>query len=170
MGARLSMLSNSPRRVAMVGLGGAGKTTILWKLNFGGSCAVTHGSVDALTYKEVTFSTWGLGAGQPPRAAWLPHAQDTCGVVFVVDANDAERVDEAKTELLKILSEDLPNADLLVFANKQDLPGAMSTAEVADRLGLHALRRPWYIQDSCGTTGDGLYEGFEWLCSSVSRR
>jgi ADP-ribosylation factor 1/2 len=35
---------------------------------------------------------------------------------------------------------ELRNAVLLVFANKQDLPNAMHTAELADRLGLHVLR------------------------------
>lgn len=52
---------------------------------------------------------------------------------------------------------------LLVFANKQDLPNAMSAAEITDKLGLHALRqRQWYIQSTCATSGEGLYEGLDW--------
>ncbi len=40
----------------------------------------------------------------------------------------------------------------------------MSVAEVTDRLGLHQLRnRKWYIQAACAPTGDGLYEGMDWL-------
>ncbi len=68
---------------------------------------------------------------------------------------------EAREELGKMLNEDeLRDAVLLVFANKQDLPNAMSVAEVTDKLGLHSLRqRKWYIQATCATTGDGLYEG-----------
>jgi hypothetical protein len=51
----------------------------------------------------------------------------------------------------------------LVFANKQDLPNAMSAAEITDKLGLHALRqRQWYIQSTCATSGEGLYEGLDW--------
>jgi hypothetical protein len=46
----------------------------------------------------------------------------------------------------------------------QDLPKAMPTAEVAEKLGLHSLRgRVWHIQGTCATTGDGLYEGLDWL-------
>lgn len=48
---------------------------------------------------------------------------------------------------------------LLVFANKQDLPNAMNAAEITDKLGLHSLRqRHWYIQSTCATSGEGLYE------------
>lgn len=64
-----------------------------------------------------------------------------------------------------MLNEDeLRDALLLVFANKQDLPNAMNAAEITDKLGLHSLRqRTWYIQATCATSGDGLYEGLEWV-------
>ncbi len=60
-----------------------------------------------------------------------------------------------------MLNEDeLKDALLLVFANKQDLPNAMNAAEITDKLGLQSLRqRQWFIQATCATTGDGLYEG-----------
>jgi ADP-ribosylation factor protein 1 len=39
-----------------------------------------------------------------------------------------------------------------------------SAAELTDKLQLHQLRiRSWYIQSCCATTGDGLYEGLDWL-------
>jgi ADP-ribosylation factor 1/2 len=49
-----------------------------------------------------------------------------------------------------MLNEDeLRDALLLVFANKQDLPNAMNAAEITDKLGLHGLRqRTWFIQAS----------------------
>ena len=50
----------------------------------------------------------------------------------------------------------------------QDLPNAMNAAEVTDKLGLHSLRnRNWYIQATCATSGDGLYEGLDWLSSQL---
>ena len=40
--------------------------------------------------------------------------------------------------------DELRDAVLLVFANKQDLPNAMNAAEITDKLGLHSLRqRHW---------------------------
>lgn len=91
--------------------------------------------------------------------------QNTQGIIFVVDSNDRERVTEAREELQRMLNEDeLRDALLLVFANKQDLPNAMNAAEITDKLGLHSLnRREWYIQATCATSGDGLYEGLEWV-------
>ena len=70
----------------------------------------------------------------------------------------------------KLSVDELREAILLVFANKQDLPNAMNAAEITDKLGLHSLRqRNWYIQSTCATTGDGLYEGLDWMSSSLSK-
>ena len=45
-----------------------------------------------------------------------------------------------------VLQDELRDAVLLVFANKQDLPNAMNAAEITDKLGLHSLRqRHWYV-------------------------
>ena len=71
-------------------------------------------------------------------------------MIFVVDSNDRERIAEARDELNRMLAEDeLRDAVVLVFANKQDLPHAMNPAEITDKLGLHNMRnRNWYIQVS----------------------
>lgn len=85
-----------------------------------------------------------------PLTDTLTDFQNTQGIIFVVDSNDRERVSEAREELQRMLNEDeLRDALLLVFANKQDLPNAMNAAEITDKLGLHGLRqRTWYIQVS----------------------
>lgn len=45
---------------------------------------------------------------------------------------------------LLCLQDELRDAVLLVFANKQDLPNAMNAAEITDKLNLHQLRqRHW---------------------------
>lgn len=49
---------------------------------------------------------------------------------------------------------------LLVFANKQDLPGAMSPTEITEKLGLLRMKdRSWYCHPSNALAGDGLFEG-----------
>ncbi|GJS75061.1 ADP-ribosylation factor 1 [Tanacetum coccineum] len=61
-----------------------------------------------------------------------------------------------------IFNDELRDAVLLVLANKQDLPNAMNAAEITDKLGLYSLRkRPWYIQSTCATSGEGLCEGLD---------
>ena len=65
----------------------------------------------------------------------------------------------------------LCSSSLQVFANKQDLPNAMSVNEVTEKLGLNQLRnRQWYIQSTCATTGDGLYEGLDWLSNTLNKK
>ena len=47
----------------------------------------------------------------------------------------------------------------------------MNAAEVTDKLGLHNIRqRSWYIQATCATSGDGLYEGLDWLSNELKNR
>ena len=114
---------------------------------------------------------WDVGGQNKIRPLWRHYFQNTQGIIFVVDSNDRDRIAEARKELMDMLNEDeLRDALLLVLANKQDLPNAMKTAEMTDKLGLHSLRqRNWFIQATCATSGDGLYEGLEWLRDNINR-
>ena len=158
------MFGKRDMRILMVGLDAAGKTTILYKLKLGEVVTTipTIGfNVETVEYKNISFTVWDVGGQDKIRPLWRHYYQNTQGLIFVVDSNDRDRIDAARDELHRMLNEDeLREAILLVFANKQDLPNAMSAAEMTDKLGLHNLRgRQWYIQACCATTGDGLYEG-----------
>lgn len=159
----------------MVGLDAAGKTTILYKLKLGEVVTTipTIGfNVETVEYKTISFTVWDVGGQNKIRALWRHYYQNTQGVIFVIDSNDRERIEDAREELQKMLNEDeLRDAVLLVFANKQDLPNAMTAAEITDKLQLHSLRnRNWFIQSTCATTGDGLYEGLDWLSRTLSQK
>lgn len=68
-----------------------------------------------------------------------------------------------------VLHEDRLVICLFVFF--KDLPNAMNAAEITDKLGLHSLRqRNWYIQATCATSGDGLYEGLDWLSNQLKNQ
>eukprot|EP01118_Nematostelium_gracile_P015206 TRINITY_DN603_c0_g2_i2.p1 TRINITY_DN603_c0_g2~~TRINITY_DN603_c0_g2_i2.p1 ORF type:complete len:181 (-),score=53.98 TRINITY_DN603_c0_g2_i2:86-628(-) len=167
------LFSKKDMRILMVGLDAAGKTTILYKLKLGEIVTTipTIGfNVETVEYKNINFTVWDVGGQDKIRPLWRHYFQNTQGLIFVVDSNDRERASEAAEELNKMLNEDeLRDAAVLVFANKQDLPNAMSVAEVTDKLGLHSLRnRKWYIQSTCATSGDGLYEGLDWLSNVLS--
>lgn len=46
----------------------------------------------------------------------------TQGLIFVVDCADRDRIDEARTELHRIINDrEMRDAIILIFANKQDL-------------------------------------------------
>ncbi|CAK9320415.1 unnamed protein product [Citrullus colocynthis] len=180
MGVAISRLvrmlfAKKEMRILMVGLDAAGKTTILYKLKLGEIVTTipTIGfNVETVEYKNVSFTVWDVGGQDKIRPLWRHYFQNTQGLIFVVDSNDKDRILEARDELHRILSEhELVDATVLVFANKQDLPNAMTVAEITDKLGLHSLRhRRWYIQATCATSGQGLYEGLDWLSSNISNK
>lgn len=170
-----SLFGKKEVRVLMVGLDAAGKTTILYKLKLGEVVTTipTIGfNVETVEYKNISFTVWDVGGQNRIRPLWRHYYQNTQGIIFVVDSNDRDRVDEAREELARMLNEEeLRDAVLLVFANKQDLPNAMRAADITEKLGLNQMKsRQWYIQSTCATSGDGLYEGLEWLANSMSRR
>eukprot|EP00746_Dinoflagellata_sp_MGD_P140515 gnl/MRDRNA2_/MRDRNA2_73747_c0_seq1.p1 gnl/MRDRNA2_/MRDRNA2_73747_c0~~gnl/MRDRNA2_/MRDRNA2_73747_c0_seq1.p1 ORF type:complete len:208 (+),score=31.92 gnl/MRDRNA2_/MRDRNA2_73747_c0_seq1:64-687(+) len=165
---------NKEVRILMMGLDAAGKTTTLYKLKLGNVVTTipTIGfNVETVTYKNVEFTAWDVGGRDKSRPLWRHYYQNTRAVVLVVDSNDRDRIEEVRKELHMMHNEDeLRDAVLLVFANKQDLPNAMPAAELTDKLGLHSLRHTrWYVQSSCATTGDGLYEGLDWLSDELSQ-
>ncbi|NXN47956.1 ARF5 factor, partial [Rhinoptilus africanus] len=129
-------------------------------------------NVETVEYKNICFTVWDVGGQDKIRPLWRHYFQNTQGLIFVVDSNDRERVQESAEELQKMLQEDeLRDAVLLVFANKQDMPNAMAVSELTDKLGLQTLRsRTWYVQATCATQGTGLYDGLDWLSHELSKR
>merc|ERR1711934_590212 len=161
-------------RLMMVGLDAAGKTTILYKLKLGEvvSTIPTVGfNVEEVEYKNIRMTVWDIGGQDKIRKLWRYYYNGVQGVIFVVDSSDRDRVEDAREELDKMMSADeLRDASVLVYANKQDLPGAMSASELAEKLHLRDLRgRRWFIQSACAVSGDGIYEGLDWLSKAVTR-
>lgn len=162
-------------RILMVGLDAAGKTTILYKLKLGEVTTTipTIGfNVETVEYKNISFTVWDVGGQDKIRPLWRHYYQGTNGLIFVVDSNDQERLEDAKDELSRMLLEDeMRDACLLVLANKQDLPNAMPANEIGDFMDLRRLRdRKWYIQPACATNGMGLYEGLDWLSKTLAKK
>lgn len=121
-------------------------------------------NVETVTYKNVKFNVWDVGGQDKIRPLWRHYFSGTQGLIFVVDSNDRDRIDEARQELHRIiLDREMKDALLLVFANKQDIPSAMTPAEITQRLRLAELKEmkdtPWYVVPSIATTGEGLIEG-----------
>jgi len=165
--------SKKEMRILMVGLDAAGKTTILYKLKLGEVVTTipTIGfNVESVEYKNINFTVWDVGGQDKIRKLWRYYYQNTQGLIFVIDSNDRDRIEDAREELMQMLADDeMRNAVLLVFANKQDLPDSMSASEVSQKLGLHNMRnRQWFIQSACATTGDGLYEGLDWMSRTLA--
>ncbi|KAJ3114252.1 Arf GTPase arl1 [Physocladia obscura] len=159
-------------RILILGIDGAGKTTILYRLQIGEVVTTipTIGfNVETVSYKNIKFQVWDLGGQTSIRPYWRCYYQNTDAVIYVIDSTDRDRLSISKDELLSMLQEEeLRTAKLMVLANKQDLKGAMSAAEVSEALGLTELRgRQWTIFKCSAITGEGLTESLDWLATQV---
>ena len=87
-------------------------------------------------------------------------------VIYVVDSNDRDRIEQSREELFKIMTEDeLRDSLLLVMANKQDLPNCMSVDEVKQKLDLDKLNHIKYktVIGTCALNGNSLSECLDWI-------
>ena len=126
-------------------------------------------NVEKVQYKNVLFTVWDVGGQEKLRPLWRHYFSNTDGLIYVVDCADRERVDKASAEFRSIVDDPLMrNAAVLIFANKQDLPGAISPAALCEAFGLGEMRgRRWHVQGAVATRGEGLYEGLDWLAAAL---
>ncbi|TEB19807.1 small GTPase [Perkinsus sp. BL_2016] len=98
------------------------------------------------------------------RPYWRCYYANTDAIVYVIDSADKDRINTAKAELSSMLQEDeLKNTLLLILANKQDLPDALSPTTISEILQLTEIKnRSWSIQKTSALTGEGLDQGFDW--------
>lgn len=166
--------SNKERRILLLGLDGAGKTTITMRLKLGEMVPTvpTIGfAVETLEFKNLRFNVWDIGGQDKIRVLWRHYYPMTDAVIFVTDSSDKKRIALAQQELHKLMEEeDLRDCPLLVLANKMDL-AQMSTAEISSKLDLSGIRgREWYCQGCSALTGSGLYEGLNWLANTLNKK
>lgn len=158
----------------MVGLDAAGKTTILYQLHLGEvvSTIPTIGfNVETVMYKNIKLQVWDLGGQSSIRSYWRCYFQNTSAIIYVIDSSDKDRLKTSKAELLSMLDEDeLRGVPLLVFANKQDVAGAVPPAEISEELGLAGGEnaRPWSVRGCSAIKGEGLTDGLDWLVTTLS--
>jgi len=129
-------------------------------------------NVETVAYKNIKFQVWDLGGQTSIRPYWRCYYPNTQAIIYVVDSSDVERIGISRDEFHAILAEEeLRSALLLVYANKQDLPGALDAAAVSEALGLHAIKnQPYAIFATSAIKGDGLFEGLDWLSTQLSQR
>ncbi|KAF7588161.1 hypothetical protein BBP40_006098 [Aspergillus hancockii] len=199
MGGQVSKLmgkifGTKEMRILMLGLDAAGKTTILYKLKLTNQEVTTIPTVgfnvESVTYKNVKFNVWDVGGQDKIRPLWRHYYSGTAitiysdfmalanligipigtqGLIFVVDSSDTARMEEARSELHKIINDrEMKDALLLVFANKQDVQGHLSPEDVTNALQLNKLKdKLWYVAPSVATEGTGIFEGLAWLSNNV---
>ena len=77
------------------------------------------------------LNIWDIGGQKTLRSYWRNYFEQTDALVWVVDSADARRLQDCAEELHKLLLEErLAGATLMIFANKQDVAGALTPAEI----------------------------------------
>ncbi|EIN10175.1 ARF/SAR [Punctularia strigosozonata HHB-11173 SS5] len=162
-------------RLLFLGLDNAGKTTILKKINGEDIMSVspTLGfNIKTFQHGKYTLNIWDVGGQRTLRPYWRNYFEQTDAIVWVVDSSDRFRTQDCKEELHSLLLEDrLAGASLLVFANKQDIGGSMTSAEISDALDLPSIKsHNWKIMSCSAVTGENLTEGLDWVVHDVAGR
>jgi len=154
-------------RILFLGLNKAGKTSILKLVtNDDPVTSTTQGVNVKVLQKEGLMMTIIDVAGQKDmRAYWRNYFDGTDVLVFVVDASDTKRLEEATAAFFDALEESkLNKVPVLILANKKDQKGAISEAQVKRSFEVEDLTdREWKVQMSSAVgKGDGIQEGLEW--------
>ncbi|OWA52316.1 ADP-ribosylation factor-like protein 2 [Hypsibius exemplaris] len=162
-------------RILLLGLDNAGKTTIMSK--FCGKdvsiIAPTLGfNIETLEFRGYKLTFWDVGGQRSLRSFWRNYFENTDALIWVVDSADRMRMEDCRKELHSLLLEErLAGATLVIFANKQDLPSAATSAQIAEVLQLMDIKtHNWLILPCSAMSGDNLLKGMEWLIGDVSSR
>lgn len=176
MGKILSILKQFQQKeskVLLIGLDGAGKTAILYKLLGENIQTIpTIGfNVEKVKYGKINFIMWDIGGQDVIRELWRIYYNNNDAVIFVVDSNDKDRLEFAFSELKNVLNNKrMDDVVVLVFANKQDLPFAMTPDEILTKLKKHKIRQTYYVQGCCGLSGEGLADGLNWVSKNIKSK
>ncbi|GBF91188.1 ADP-ribosylation factor [Raphidocelis subcapitata] len=162
-------------RLLMVGLDNAGKTTIVKRLNGEDITTIspTLGfNIKTMEFRGYKLNIWDVGGQRTLRPYWRNYYEKTDGLIWVVDASDRARLADCAAELAGLLQEErLMGATLLILANKQDIPSALTLKQIQEALELSSIaKRHWRIVACSAHTGDGLLEGFDWIVGDISSR
>mmetsp|Transcript_24226 Transcript_24226/g.45972 ORF Transcript_24226/g.45972 Transcript_24226/m.45972 type:complete len:199 (-) Transcript_24226:95-691(-) len=175
------LMQKEERRMIILGIDNAGKTTMLEQLkgHFGAKAMPSDRipptigfNIGRIQIDKVVAVFWDLGGHASFRSVWHNYYPEVQGIIFVVDSSDPPRMDEAKRTLIDVVShEKLEGVPVLCMANKQDLPTALSVEEISSRFDFeHILgERPFHIHPCSAIKGEGLEPGVRWLLCEAGK-
>ncbi|KEI40588.1 uncharacterized protein L969DRAFT_93132 [Mixia osmundae IAM 14324] len=172
---RKQRIKERQMRLLILGLDNAGKTTVvksLCKEDLASISPTVGFIIKTIVYSGYTLNIWDVGGQQSLRPFWRNYFEATDAICWVVDSSDRGRLQDCKRELHDLLAEErLGSASILIFANKQDLSGALSCNEISQILDLDTIKRhDWRIQPCSALKAENLTAGFDWAVRTVSKR
>jgi GTPase SAR1 family protein len=159
--------------ICVLGLDAAGKSTTMYKFKNWESVSYIRFACEKSTLRGAEFIALDpmpfSSETTNPRlhAHYLflnQHVSKADAFVWIVDSRDRERFGESREEFeIMYKLKGSTTMPILFLANKQDLLNAATTEEICASHNLKALPNPWQIFKTEATSGEGLYEAFEWL-------
>lgn len=168
-------LSNKTGSLLVIGLDNAGKTTLLYALQTGGDIRpfppTDRPNINRFRIQGIQFTAWDLGGHEAVRHLWEDYVSETVqAVLFVLDAADDSRIEEAAYELDALIFEHhlLDHIPIAILLNKCDLETALSTQEICQRIEYDKIKQQqgedrisiWRISV---LKGEGYPEAFRWI-------
>lgn len=173
-----TLFSRPQYQVVVIGLDGAGKTTVLERAKSALTGSVMRERVAPTVGLNVAkvdvgparLVMWDLGGQQGLRVIWEKYYADAHAVMYVVNAADEARLAEAALELSGALEQrELSGAPVLVVANMQDAPGALTAQELERRLPVNRHGREVHFVGVSARDGDGVTDAVQWLARVLPR-
>lgn len=175
-GFTLPFVSKEHVRILMVGMDASGKTSILYSLKLGEIIETFPSlgfNVEEVVLGNAKFTIWDVGGRGKMRSLYLQYYANASALIYVVDSNYREGLEEARDELHATLQEEkFPDIPVLIFFNKQDLPNALSVEELIEYFQLRSLTpiRPWHAQGTSISWVEGYREGLTWLSRQLEKK
>ena len=162
--------------IGFVGIDNAGKTTIIdvfTKHKITKTIPTVGVNLEQVTFSEIDFhlNILDMGGQKSFRLLWVDYLNTVDIVLFVIDANDHERLDESLKEFQNMLilteANDIP---ILILINKIDLPNTLSALEIGQKFSKipELNNRDWNIVETSAVTTKGLIEMFKWTYSKIT--
>lgn len=167
--------------VMMIGLDNAGKSVVLKRFageNIADVVPTVGFATTVIKVGKEVITVYDVGGGKKIRGIWVKYFADVHGLFYTVDASDTERMKEAKEVLEEVLQNPrISGKPLVLFANKQDKPGALDDLDIRDELELQVLvdkyKCPCLMEICSATAGEGkkmdigMKKGLEWLIKKI---
>ena len=157
-----------PKRVLILGLDGAGKTTLMYLLKYKELITtlptVGFNIEELFIARKLKVRLWDVGGHIKVRHLWTHYYMTTAGIIYVVDSSCKERMKESKEEFYKILKHPdvKENVPILIFANKMELEGGLSVDDIIELFEFKKfVSNPWCVQNCSTYTQEGVWKGIQ---------